>query len=116
MARFVGRRDMSRVLDADKAWLFRDDLVLVVDGSRHGCWAKVLSMVTMWVKLHNVPPMNITEVVAVEIGGLIGRVITVDKDDGRDCIGRFLHVKISFDVLESLMRGANVEFPDYGDK
>lgn len=36
MVRFVGRRDMCCVLEADKPWLFRDDLVLVVDGARHG--------------------------------------------------------------------------------
>ncbi|KAM1386256.1 hypothetical protein ACFX2F_032738 [Malus domestica] len=72
MARFVGRLDMSRVLEADKPWLFQDDLVLVVD------------------------------------------VIKAGKDDGRDYIGRFLQVKISFDVREPLMRGAIVEFPDDG--
>lgn len=98
MARFVGRKDMSRVLDADKPWLFRDDLALLADGARHGCWAEALSIVTMWVQLHNVPSMNMTEAVAVPIRGLIGRVITMDKDDGRDCIGRFLRVKIDFDV------------------
>ncbi|KAM1467363.1 hypothetical protein ACFX2I_032474 [Malus domestica] len=72
MARFVGCLDMSSVLEADKPWLFQDDLVLVVD------------------------------------------VIKASKDDGRDYIGRFLQVKISFDVREPLMRGAIVEFPDDG--
>ena len=114
MARFVGRRDMSRVLEADKPWLFRDDLVLMVDGSNHGRRSEPLSLATMWVQLHNVSPMNMTEAIALAIGGLIGIVIKVDKDDGRDYIGRFLRVKISFDVRESLMQGANVEFPDDG--
>lgn len=65
-------------------------------------------------QLHNVPPLNMTKVVALAIGGLIGKVVKVDKDDGRDCIGRFLHVKVSFDVREPLMRGENEEFPDDG--
>lgn len=114
MARFVGRRDMSRVLEAEKPWLFQDDLVLVVDGARHGCWTDSLHLVTMWVQMHNVPLLNMTEAVARAIGGLVGNVVRVDMDDGRDCIGRFLRVKISFDVREPLMRGANVDFPDDG--
>ena len=36
MARLVDRRDMCCVLKADKRWLFRDDIVLVVDGAHHG--------------------------------------------------------------------------------
>lgn len=55
-----------------------------------------------------------TEAIAKTIGALLGTVVRVDKDDGRDCIGRFLHVKITFDVRESLMRRANVDFPDDG--
>lgn len=56
-----------------------------------------------------------TEAVTSAIGGLTGNVIRVDKDDGMDCIGRFLRVKISVDVREPLMRGANVEFPNDGE-
>lgn len=115
MARFVGLRDMCRVLEAEKPWLFRDDFVLEVDGTRHGHWVKPLHLVTMWVQLHNVPPLNMTDAVASAIGGLIGKVIKVDKDDGRDCIGRFLHIRVSFDIQELLMCGANVDFRDYGE-
>ncbi|KAM1398236.1 hypothetical protein ACFX2I_015707 [Malus domestica] len=114
MARFVGQRDMCRVLEAEKPWLFRDDLVLVVDGERRGRWADSLHFVTMWVQIHGVPPLNMTKAVARAIGGLLGTVIRVDKDDGRDCIGRFLRVKITFDVREPLMRGANVDFLEEG--
>ncbi|KAB2635890.1 hypothetical protein D8674_026424 [Pyrus ussuriensis x Pyrus communis] len=35
IARFIGHRNISRVLESKKSWLFRDDLVLVVDGARH---------------------------------------------------------------------------------
>ncbi|KAB2628840.1 hypothetical protein D8674_033635 [Pyrus ussuriensis x Pyrus communis] len=66
IARFVGRHDMCLVLEVKKAWLFQDDLVWVV---------------------HNVPPLNMTEAVAMAIGGLLGSVVEVDKNDGRDCIG-----------------------------
>lgn len=65
-------------------------------------------------QLHNVPPLNIMEAVARAIGGLIREVVKVDKDDGHDYIGRFLRVRMSVDVQEPLMRGANVEFPNDG--
>ncbi|KAB2635509.1 hypothetical protein D8674_026043 [Pyrus ussuriensis x Pyrus communis] len=93
---------MSRVLEAEKLWLFRDDLVLVVDGARHGRWVEPLHLVSMWVQLHNVPSLNMTEKMAYVIGGLIGKVLKVDKDDGHDCIGRFLCIKVCFDVCEHL--------------
>ncbi|KAM1090527.1 hypothetical protein ACFX19_018348 [Malus domestica] len=112
MARFVGHRDMCPVLEAEKPWLFWYDIVLVVDGACHDQWAEPLYLVTMWVQLHNVPLLNMTEAVALAIGSLIGKVVKVDKDDGKDCIGHFLCVKISFDVREPLMRRANVEFLD----
>lgn len=113
MAQFV--RNMCRVLEVEKPWLFRDNLVLVVDGVQHGRWEEPLHLATMWVQLHNIPPLNMTEAVARAIGGLIGVVVKVNKDDGRDCIERFLRVRISIDVCEPLMwGGANVEFPNDG--
>lgn len=53
-----------------------------------------------------------TKAVASAIGELIGKMVKVDKEDGRDCIGHFLSVKIAFDVCEPLMRGVNVDFPN----
>ena len=49
MARFVGHHDMARVLEADKPWIFQDDLVLVADGARHTQWAEPIFLNTMWV-------------------------------------------------------------------
>ncbi|RXH87634.1 hypothetical protein DVH24_034534 [Malus domestica] len=61
-------------------------LDLVVDGACHGQWAEPFHLATMWVQLHNVSPLNMTEVIASTIGGLIGKVA----------------------------EGANVEFPNDG--
>ncbi|KAM0994072.1 hypothetical protein ACFX2G_009749 [Malus domestica] len=55
-----------------------------------------------------------TQAVAESIGGLIGTVRMVDKTGRRDCIGRFLRVKVRFNVREPLMRGTFVSFPDEG--
>ncbi|KAM1093780.1 hypothetical protein ACFX2B_008747 [Malus domestica] len=55
-----------------------------------------------------------TQAVAESIGGLIGTVRMVDKTGSRDCVGRFLRVKIRLNVREPLMRGTFVDFPDEG--
>ncbi|KAM1115603.1 hypothetical protein TB1_005781 [Malus domestica] len=55
-----------------------------------------------------------TQAVAETIGSLMGEVQSVDKSGSRDCIGRFLRVKIGFNVREPLMRGTFVTFPDNG--
>lgn len=55
-----------------------------------------------------------TQAVAKSIRGLVGNVRKVDKSGSRDCIGRFLHVKIRFNVRGPLMRGTFVIFPDEG--
>ncbi|KAM2511008.1 hypothetical protein PS1_035441 [Malus domestica] len=55
-----------------------------------------------------------TQAVAESIGGLLGTVKSVDKSGSRDCIGRFLRVKIKFNVREPLMRGTFDNFPDEG--
>lgn len=77
MARFVGRRDMVRVLEADKPWIFRDDLVLVADGACHTRWTKPLLLTTMWVQLHNEYPMrgfrDHNEYPMLELSGYRGR-------------------------------------------
>lgn len=94
---------------------FKNDLVMVVDQMENGLnrWAP-LSLGIFWVQLHNVPVLNMTQVVVESINGLMGTVRMVDKTGSRDCIGRFLRVKIRFNVLEPLMRGTLVNFPDDG--
>lgn len=94
---------------------FKDDLVMVTDRTDSGLnrWAP-LSLGVFWVQIHNVPVLNMTQAVAVSIGGLVGTVKKVDRSGSKDCIGRFLRVKIRFNVREPLMRGTFVNFPNDG--
>ena len=55
-----------------------------------------------------------TGAVALSIGSLMGSVINVDRSVSKECIGRFLRVKVSLNVKEPLMRGTHVQFPDEG--
>lgn len=96
---------MHRVLDADQPWFFKTDLVMVADRIEIGLnrWT-LLSLGVFWVQFHNVSVLCMTHAVAESIGGLIGSVRKVDKSGSHDCIGRFLRVKIRFNVCEPLMK------------
>ncbi|KAM1551669.1 hypothetical protein ACFX10_043772 [Malus domestica] len=115
LTRFTGQRDLQPVVDADQPWHFKNDLVMVEDRTDSGPnrWAS-LSLGVFWVQMHNVPVLSMTQAVAETIGGLLGTVKSVDKTSSKDCIGRFLRVKIKFNVWEPLMRGTFVNFPDEG--
>ncbi|KAM1056803.1 hypothetical protein ACFX13_030918 [Malus domestica] len=115
LARFASQQDLLRVVEADQPWFFKGDLVMVADRSAKGLnrWT-LLHLGTFWVQVHNVPILSMTQAVAESIGGLMGTVRKVDKSGSRDCIGRFLRVKIRFNVREPLMRGTFVDFPDDG--
>lgn len=113
LIRFVAKWDMLRVLESP--WTFREDFVMVGDcmNRRDEQW-KELSMGEMWVQIHNVPPLSMMVAVATTIGGKIGMVINVDKSSSRECIGRFLRVRILMNLREPLMRGMVVTFSDEG--
>ncbi|KAB2622512.1 hypothetical protein D8674_024694 [Pyrus ussuriensis x Pyrus communis] len=115
LARFVGHSDMQRVLVADQPWTFKNDLMLVADRTGKGLRrCTPLSFGVFWVQIHNVPPLSITVVVAEAIGGLMGTVRKVDTIGSCECIGRFLRVRICFNVRDALMRETFVDFPNEG--
>ena len=115
LARFVAEQDLIRVTNADQPWTYKDELVMVADRTHAGKdrWAP-LTHRSFWVQLHNILPLNMTGAVALSIGGLVGSVITVDRSVSKECIRRFLRVKVSLNVKEPLMRGTHVQFPNEG--
>ncbi|CAB4308361.1 unnamed protein product [Prunus armeniaca] len=116
LARFVGLRDLRRVLDMEP-WSFSNSLVLVAEESRAlGYRGVPLSTGVLWVQMHGLLPLSMTVSAVTKIGGLIGQVLEVDKSNGRDCIGRFARVRICCDVRQPLMRGVCVEFPVEGER
>ena len=108
-------QDQTHVTDADQPWTFKDDLVMVADRTHAGKnrWAPP-SHGVFWMQLHNIPPLSMTRAVALAIGGLVGTVLKVDKSVSKECIGRFLRVKVRLNVKEQLMQGTHVQFPDEG--
>lgn len=67
-------------------------------------------------QIHGIPPFNMKVMVARKIKSLTGQVLKVDQSGGRDCIGRFLWVKIRMDVSLPLMRGIFMGFLEEGAK
>ncbi|KAL6293267.1 hypothetical protein ACE6H2_001409 [Prunus campanulata] len=114
LVRFENHRDKARVLDMEP-WTYRDALVLLSEVTV-GCDVRFvdLKMGVLWVQLHGIPPFTMTVAVARKIGSLLGQVAEVDHADGEDCVGRFVRVRIQFDVTQPLMWGAFVEFPEVG--
>lgn len=55
-----------------------------------------------------------TSAVAQSIGGLMDTIMKVDTFVSKDCIDRFLRVKIRFNVREPLMKDTFISFPDDG--
>lgn len=116
LVRFANQHDKRRVLDMEP-WTFRDGLVLLTE-VHTGVDARMVlvDMGVFWVQLHGIPPLNMTTMVGKKVGTLIGRVMEVDQANGTDCIGRFLRVRIKFDVGQPLMRGTFVAFPGEGSR
>ncbi|BFG25670.1 hypothetical protein CerSpe_119440 [Prunus speciosa] len=57
-----------------------------------------------------------TVAVATTIASMVGEVIWVDNRDMQDCVGRFIRVRVRFDVSLPLMRRSPVTFPEVGEK
>lgn len=110
-ARFVTEQDLTCVTKVDHPWMFKDDLIMVEDKTHasKNRW-EPLTLGLFWMQLHNIPLLSMIGVVAQAIGGLVGTVLKVDRSVSKECIGRFLRVKVRFNVNELLMRGTHVQF------
>ena len=99
LVRFVAKRDMQRVFDSEFPWTFHEDLVMVghCTHRRDKRW-KNMAPGEMWVQIHKVPPLRITAEVAMAIRGKVGVVLSVEKSASPERIGRFLRVRIRFNV------------------
>lgn len=76
LIRFVAKRDMQLILDSEFPWTFRYDFVMVGDCTtrREARW-KELSLGDKWIHIHKVPPLSMTDAVAMAIGGRVVRYL-----------------------------------------
>ena len=62
----------------------------------------------MWVQIHSLPLFAMTKATGSFIGGQVGQVLEVEMDENGRCIGRFLWVRVRFDISKPLKWGAKV--------
>ncbi|XP_040987664.1 uncharacterized protein LOC121235381 [Juglans microcarpa x Juglans regia] len=63
-----------------------------------------------WVHAYNMPFSSMTYEVGVQIGGCIGRVITIQVDDRGIGWGKFLRIRVEVNISEALLRGVFLSF------
>jgi hypothetical protein len=90
-------------------WMFGKDLVVMVDFDESKALEElVLAFIPIWVRVSRLPFGMVNKVVGEAIGGEMGEFLEMDKGEDGSAVGRFLRIKIRFDIHEPLMRGVSV--------
>ncbi|CAN6236094.1 unnamed protein product [Urochloa humidicola] len=94
----------------DGPWEFGGDLLIVRDFDESSLLEELEFVLTpMWVRVHRLPIGLMTTETGEEIGDRVGKTIEVDTDEGGSAVGKFLRIKIHFDIRKPLMRGVTME-------
>ncbi|CAB4279033.1 unnamed protein product [Prunus armeniaca] len=108
--------NQRRVVDME-LWAYRHSLVLLAevldDGSPH---TLPLKFGTFWVELHGVPGFCMIVAIVKSIGAKLGDVKCVYNHDGDDCVGRFIRIRVQFDVELPLIRRIPITFSKVGER
>jgi hypothetical protein len=89
--------------------MFGKDLVVMVDFDESKALEElVLAFIPIWVRVSRLPFGMVNKVVGEAIGGEMGEFLEMDKGEDGSAVGRFLRIKIRFDIHEPLMRGVSV--------
>jgi hypothetical protein len=94
----------------DGPWDFGGDLMIVRDFDDTSLLEELEFVATpMWIRVFGLPIGLMTTETGEEIGNRVGKTIEVDTDEGGSAIGKFLRIKILFDIRKPLMRGVTME-------
>ena len=98
-------------------WEFGGDLLIVPDFDESSLLEELEFVFTpMWIRVLRLPFGLMTTETGEEIGNKVGKTIEVDIDEGGSAIGKFLRIKIQFDIRKPLMRGVIMEVGPNGKK
>ncbi|XBJ27081.1 hypothetical protein VPH35_004401 [Triticum aestivum] len=80
-------------------WTHKGDafLMVVVDGSQRPADVEVAHM-PIWVRVHDTPPIMMSERVAWKVGAELGEVLAVDCDKEGKIWGDYIRIRIKHDV------------------
>ncbi|XP_075640421.1 uncharacterized protein LOC142612190 [Castanea sativa] len=106
--RFEDAKDLDRVLLLSP-WSF-DKYLVVLHKLGAGDTVNKLKFnrSSFWVQIHKLPTMNQTREAGLRIGGILGDVEKVDVDENGFCLGSYLRLRVSLDIIQPLCRGRRV--------
>jgi hypothetical protein len=106
---FTQAAGKRRVLE-DGPWMFGKDLVVMADFDESKSIEELKFIyIPVWVRVSKLPLGMMNKAVGEAIGGEMGEFVEMEKEEDVSAVGRFLRVKIRWDIRKPLMRGVMVQ-------
>jgi hypothetical protein len=106
---FTQAAGKRRVLE-DGPWMFGKDLVVMADFDESKSIEELeFIYIPVWVRVSKLPLGMMNKAVGEAIGGEMGEFVEMEKEEDVSAVGRFLRVKIRWDIRKPLMRGVMVQ-------
>ncbi|XP_062014564.1 uncharacterized protein At4g02000-like [Rosa rugosa] len=113
--RFHFLEDLNSVLQKEP-WSYAGNLLLMERVVSSTSISNVkLSHVSLWVHVHKLPWLKMTDPMAKLIGDTLGVFLDVDRDRDFGCIGGTMKIRVRWDVSRPLCRKTVIELDDTGD-
>ncbi|TXG66328.1 hypothetical protein EZV62_007603 [Acer yangbiense] len=100
--RFQNYWDRKRILEGG-LWLFDKQLIVLREASGS---EKVTDLqfwyVPFWIQLHNLHLACLNKEVGLHLSGLVGQVKEIDAGESRECVGKFIRIRVLIDVTNPL--------------
>ncbi|KAF5471373.1 hypothetical protein F2P56_008182 [Juglans regia] len=107
---FNKEEDLQKVIKG-RPWSFdRWLLCLQVFEGNMSINEVVFNKEEFWVHAYNIPLSSMTYEVGTQIGGCIGRVLTVQVDERGIGWGKFLRIRVEVNISEALQRGVFLSY------
>ncbi|KAK1550870.1 hypothetical protein Q3G72_026149 [Acer saccharum] len=101
--------DRWKVL-AGGPWSFDNALIVLEEPAGKGAIRSLkFSTAEFWVQISNIPMLCMTMDIGRFLGGIIGEVREVDAGPSRDCLGKFLRVRVAIEIDKPIRRFLRVD-------
>nr|POE69162.1 uncharacterized protein CFP56_74507 [Quercus suber] len=108
LVEFGDGRDKKRVMEMSP-WSFEKQLILLQEFEGELVPKEiVLKWSPFWVQIYNLPLKSMTRETGLEIGAKLGLVLDIDVPEKGVQWGKFLRVRVRFDVTKKLVRGKRI--------
>ncbi|TXG60616.1 hypothetical protein EZV62_015189 [Acer yangbiense] len=101
--------DQNRILSRDP-WSFDDALIALEKPTGKGTMESLsFKTAVFWVQIHQIPLLCMTRDNRWFLGGMIGEVVDIDGGFLRDCVGKFMRVRVRIEIDKPLRRCLRVD-------